>query len=192
MTLFHGVHPMKISVLALVLTMLFSALAGSLLANLVAANPVVLSLNVDLISPKYGTYNQTVPVAFTYSAPNEAKSQPPNSLPQKFSYGLDGQEPVTFSPEFNGSVYVISISGVSEGHHNLTIHVTAHTFGITYTGSSRTAFFDVFAVKESATGSFLTNQLTVAAIIASAASVSVVSFVLVAYFLRRKRRSGAA
>ena len=185
MFLFHGVHPKKITAPALILTLLFTALAGSLLANLVAANPVVLSLNVDLISPKYGTYNQTVPVAFTYSAPNESKSQPLNSLPQKFSYDIDGQEQVTFSPEFNGSVYITSISGVSEGHHNLTIHVTAHTFGITYTGSSRTAFFDVLAVKEPATEFILTNQLTVAAIIASAA---VVSFGLVAYFLRHKKR----
>jgi len=63
--------------------------------------------------------------------------------------------------------------------------VTAHTFGITYTGSSRTAFFDVLAVKEPATEFILTNQLTVAAIIASAA---VVSFGLVAYFLRHKKR----
>jgi lipopolysaccharide export LptBFGC system permease protein LptF len=33
MTLFHGVHPKKITVPALVLTLFFSALAGSLLAN---------------------------------------------------------------------------------------------------------------------------------------------------------------
>ena len=111
MFLFHGVHPKKISVLALVSTLFLTALAGSLLANLVAANPVVLSLNVDLISPKYGTYNQTVPAAFTYSAPNESKSQPLNSLPQKFSYDIDGQEQVTFSPEFNGSVYITSNQG---------------------------------------------------------------------------------
>ena len=38
MYLSHGVHPMKISVPALILTLLFSALAGSLL-NLAAANP---------------------------------------------------------------------------------------------------------------------------------------------------------
>jgi hypothetical protein len=40
MFLFHGVHPKKISAPALILTLLFTALAGSLLANLVAANPI--------------------------------------------------------------------------------------------------------------------------------------------------------
>jgi hypothetical protein len=44
MFLFHGVHPKKISAPALILTLLFTALAGSLLANSAAANPVWLYL----------------------------------------------------------------------------------------------------------------------------------------------------
>ena len=38
MFLFHGVHPMKISVPALILTLLFTALAGNLLAKNAVAN----------------------------------------------------------------------------------------------------------------------------------------------------------
>jgi hypothetical protein len=70
MYLFHGVHPKKISVPALVLTLLFSALAGSLLiVNLAAADPMytIPPPDITVSSPvSERTYNvSAIPLSFT-------------------------------------------------------------------------------------------------------------------------------
>jgi hypothetical protein len=70
MFLFHGVHPKKITVPALVLTLLFSALAGSLLlVNLAAADPMyeIPPPNIRVASPVNDkTYNvSAIPLSFT-------------------------------------------------------------------------------------------------------------------------------
>jgi hypothetical protein len=51
MSLFHGVHPKKISVPALIFTLFFSALAGSLLVDSAAANPSLLARAFSPHSP---------------------------------------------------------------------------------------------------------------------------------------------
>jgi hypothetical protein len=70
MYLSHGVHPKKISVPALMLTLLFSALAGSLLTvNLAAADPMyeIPPPNIRVASPVNDkTYNvSAIPLTFT-------------------------------------------------------------------------------------------------------------------------------
>jgi hypothetical protein len=57
MFLFHGVHPKKISVSALILTLLFSALAGSLLVDVADADPII---DMGLVPPKSTTAPPTI------------------------------------------------------------------------------------------------------------------------------------
>jgi hypothetical protein len=71
MFLFHGVHPIKISVPALVLTLLFSALAGSLLVDVAKADPII---DMGIVPPKPST-----------TPPEIAISNPQNSTTQKTS-----------------------------------------------------------------------------------------------------------
>jgi hypothetical protein len=119
------------AVAALLSILLASALAGALFTDLVAANPVFLPLKVDLTSPQNTTYTQnTVPVTFTYYAPEEAS----------YFYELDGQERVAFSPEFKGGAYRSTISGLPDGAHNLTVTVVAGGPAINYVGNSTVAF----------------------------------------------------
>jgi hypothetical protein len=65
MSLFHGVHPKKISAPALVLTLLFAALAGSFFINLATADPLLGSKSLyykfSILSPK----NETTPEHIT-------------------------------------------------------------------------------------------------------------------------------
>jgi hypothetical protein len=121
---------------ALLSTLLALALAGALFADLAAANPVFLPLKVDLTSPQNRTYTRTsVPVSFTYYA-TEAAS---------YFCELDGQERVAFYPEFKGGAYRSTMSGLTDGAHNLTVTVVAGGPAIIHRGSS-TAVFTVDAV----------------------------------------------
>ncbi len=79
-------------------------------------------LNVNVVSPQNNrTYPQTVSVAFMYtsSTGSSIELQSP-----EYSYVLDKKEVVAFSLEFNGSAYSTTLSGLSNGVHNLTIRVT--------------------------------------------------------------------
>jgi hypothetical protein len=141
MFLFHGVHPKKNSAPVLVLTLLFTALAGSLFVDQTAANPLLLSLEVEIISPQSEMYNQSVIlVAFTYHAPREI-DVPVNSLPNHYYYDLDGQKEVPFTPVLIGSSYCFYFP-FSNGVHTLTVHVTAWEPGqlIHYWGYSTVTF----------------------------------------------------
>jgi hypothetical protein len=110
----------KILLAILLSAFLISALAGTFFTDLAMGDDF--QLNVNMESPQNnGTYPQTVSVAFTYT------SSPGSSIELKspeYSYVLDKKEVVTFSPKFNGSVYSTTLSGLSNGVHNLTIRVT--------------------------------------------------------------------
>ena len=108
----------KKALTALLATLLITSLCGAFFAELVMADTW---LNVKIESPKNsGTYTQTVPVAFTYTL---STGVPIVLQSPEYSYVLDGQERVVFSPEFNGSAYCSTLSGLSNGVHNLTIRV---------------------------------------------------------------------
>jgi hypothetical protein len=138
MFLFHGVHPKKISVSALVLTLLFSALAGSLLANLAKANPIGALLPHDpqaIISVQYPANHKTVnacDVTVYFSVdlhewiPPWPDWNPDYSFSSTITCILDGQyvswqETVLNSPRIHH--LSIPLKGLSNGFHDLRIKV---------------------------------------------------------------------
>jgi len=131
--------------------LLITALAGALLINIVAANPLLLSLKVNIVSPQPETYSQNlILVAFTYSAQTEI-DVPVNSLPNHYYYDLDEQKEVPFTPVFIGSsgrerkcyTYIPCSNGV----HSLTIYVTAWRQGeLIHYGGYSTVTFTVDAI----------------------------------------------
>jgi hypothetical protein len=176
-------------------TLLMTILAAALSVNLAKANPIYVSLEVNIKSPQKLTYHQaSVPVAFTYSAPFEPAFAPVESMPKHYSYQLDGQDSVDFYPELNGSAYRSTLSWLSDGVHNLTITVTAsNTNGAPpYYGGHATVNF---TVNTAPTDANLTGippaesspKIWISVVVVG--SVAAVTFGLAAY-LRRKR--GAA
>ena len=207
MFLFHGVHPMKISVPALIMTLLFSALDGSLLVNLAAANPLFLPVNVNMRLPqKNRTYTENaVPIAFTYTS-SSGFGVPDKSLSERYSYVLDDQELVVFHPDFNGSLYSSVISGLSDGFHNLTVYVAVglpEKYDMVYYRGYSSVVFTVDTVpavpdqtgtigvpNEADTATYLFESFPAGLLIyiAIVVSAALVSFGLVAYLLRRKKK----
>jgi hypothetical protein len=96
MTLFHGVHPKKISVPALILTLLCSAVAGTLPVRLAAADPISMKSYYNYYSfssPQNATYyTTTVSLAFTVNTMTAGEDHPPFTSHYKYFYILDGQE----------------------------------------------------------------------------------------------------
>ena len=132
---------MKRAVVLLVM-LLASALAGAFLCSLASANPAVLSVDVQIISPRNGMCTQNVvPVVFTYNAPYDPGPKL-DSLPNYYYYIVDGQERVAFSPEFYDGNYHTTVE-ISHGlSHNLTIQVHAWKPEelVSYWGYSTVAF----------------------------------------------------
>ena len=107
---------------AILVALLFSALAGALTADLATANPTIIPITVEIESPQNKTYYQNrIPVIFTHHVPYE----------KHHYYQLDGQERVAFSPNFNGSAYGTTLYGLTNGAHNLTITVLS-SYNIDY------------------------------------------------------------
>jgi hypothetical protein len=185
----------------------FSALAGSFLANLAAANPLFLPVNVNIRLPqKNRTYTEnSVPIAFTYTS-SSGFGVPDKSLSERYSYVLDDQELVIFHPDFNGSLYSSVISGLSDGFHNLTVYVAVglpEKYDMVYYRGRSSIFFTVDTApavpdqtgatgvpneEDTATYLFEFFPASLLIYIAIVVSAAVVSFGLVAYFLRRKKR----
>jgi hypothetical protein len=131
MYLSHGVHPMKISVPALVLTLLFSALVGSLLVAFAEAQGPVgpgpdnpFTINVLTPQNNEALASSTVTLNFTVSF---------NPLIDLYrytamTYQLDGVEltlPTPSGVHFASSeAYSFILSGVNNGWHSLTVAAT--------------------------------------------------------------------
>ncbi len=107
--------------------LLTSALAGALLINVGTANPMVWPTTVTLLSPENKTYAQnTIPVAFNYSAQGEEASffrREPNPY---YKYILDGNTSALLLADFDGSVNHANLTGVPDGAHTLIIHLMAN------------------------------------------------------------------
>jgi hypothetical protein len=142
------------------------------------SEPVFFTVNtavprVTILSLKQlKTYNTTtLPLEFTVSEPTAS-----------LSYSLDGGAPVSIAGN-------TSLSGLSEGKH--MIIVQAEDLAGSVGESSLVTFTVETAGSEQSDGSqpapFPTTLVAVALIV----SVAVVSFGLVAYFLRRKKRRAA-
>ena len=139
MYLSHGLdNKRKISVPALILALLFSALAGSLLANLAKANPIGALLPHDpqaIISVQYPANHKTVnacDVTVYFSVdlhewiPPWPDWNPDYSFSSTITCILDGQyvpwqETVVNSPQIHH--FSIPLKGLSNGFHDLRIKV---------------------------------------------------------------------
>jgi hypothetical protein len=124
------------------------------------------SFTVDNTSPQVSVLS---PQGGTYGSEIvlDFKADEPTS---QVTYSLDGQENVT-------AVERMKLIGLSSGAHSITVYAWDNAGNV---GASETITFTV--------ATFPTSQLVTASIIASAA----VSFGLVAYFLRRKKKRGEA
>jgi hypothetical protein len=119
--------------------------------------------NISLLSLENETYNaEGIPLNF---AVNEAISQ--------ISYVLDGTENVTVSGN-------VTLSGLSEGKHNVTVYAWDAAGNI---GASETVTFTI--AKPEPPEPFPTAQVAVA----SLATVAVAGSGLLAYFKKQKRKS---
>jgi hypothetical protein len=129
MTLFHGVHPEKISVSALILTLFFSALAGSLLiVNLVMADPFPfpppdlpeVSIAIRSVAYAEGSVSLTFTANIVSNFDNGLYSLDTNN---RFYFFLDSRDDyVVFNPASDGSFYSYEIGRfLSDGQHAVWI-----------------------------------------------------------------------
>jgi hypothetical protein len=125
MFLFHGVHPKKISAPALILTLLFTALAGSLLiVNLGMADPFPfpppdlpeVSIAIHSVAYDEGSVSLTFTANIVSNFDNGLYSLDTNN---KFYFFLDSRDDyVVFNPASNGSFYSYKIGRfLSDGQH---------------------------------------------------------------------------
>ena len=125
MFLFHGVRPKKITVPALILTLLFSALAGSLLiVNLGMADPFPfpppdlpeVSIAVQSVAYDEGSVSLTFTANIVSNFDNGLYSLDTNN---RFYFFLDSRDDyVVFNPASNGSFYSYKIGRfLSDGQH---------------------------------------------------------------------------
>jgi hypothetical protein len=138
MFLFHGVHPKRISVPALILTLLFAALAGSLLTNQAAANPMtqrtwpynhppsptveVIGIDADKLAATFSV-EKAGPWITEWRNPDFKPEYPYSIISVKVV--VDGE---TWSQnDWAPSPISISLKGLSNGVH--TLEVTATTEG---------------------------------------------------------------
>jgi hypothetical protein len=115
---------------------------------------------VSILSPQEGAHGSEVLFDFTV-----------DEATRSVVYSLDGQENVTTS----GSTM---LKGLSNGEHNVTVYAWDETGNV---GASETVTFTVAKPEP-----FPTSQLIAAAIVAS---VAIVAFGLLAYFVRFKRKA---
>jgi hypothetical protein len=125
---FHGVHQKKISVPVLILTLLFSALAGAVLIKLAAC---VGEPTVSLQSPENKVYTQnSVPMDFTVDLTVTYYPLEEYSVELVFEYSLDYSPlkvltGVQQSISDGIAICKSTLNGLSEGLHTLRVQVTA-------------------------------------------------------------------
>lgn len=129
---------------------------------MVVASPAITSLSIE--NATYGTAD--LPLVFSVDA-----------APSWSGYSLDGQVNVT-------AIQNVTLTDLAEGNHSLVIYAN-DTFG--NMGRSDVVFFNV-SLPISPLAYLADSPIVVAVILVSAA---VTNFGLVAYFLRRKKRSQA-
>jgi hypothetical protein len=134
MTLFHGVHPKKITVPALVLTLLFSALAGSLLISLAAANPGMPAIVTRPPSPiveVMGINTDSRTLTFTVQ-----KAGPYlNGYGGEWAYSIISVEVFVDGKlwsrlGWSAGPVSVSLAGLSGGWHSLEVVATAEGGGV--------------------------------------------------------------
>lgn len=144
--------------LTLILTLLFSAVPGTLIVNLAQANPIV-PADIEVYSPENKVYYSNE-VELGFIAPSRYIYPRINFT--SFSYSFDGQANVTISGN-------TTVTGLSWGTHSLVVY-GEDTDG--NTGSSMAVHFDVF--------------FPIAWIITAIAILAVVGIGLLVYFKKRK------
>jgi hypothetical protein len=134
MTLFHGVHPKKITVPALVSTLLFSALAGSLLISLAAANPGMPAIVTRPPSPiveVMGINTDSRTLTFTVQ-----KAGPYlNGYGGEWAYSIISVEVFVDGKlwsrlGWSAGPVSVSLAGLSGGWHSLEVVATAEGGGV--------------------------------------------------------------
>ncbi len=80
---------------------------------------LVNAASVSVQEPQNRVYGSNV-VSVIFSC---VLTVPGEESPSGFYYYLDGRPEVYFTPNFNGSFYSTSISGLSEGNHSLLVYV---------------------------------------------------------------------
>ena len=123
----------------------------------------VVSPQVSVLSPREGTYGSEVVLDFEVS---EAIS--------KVAYSLDGKGNVTFHENRK-------VTGLSDGTHSIILYAWDKAGNV---GASESIIFTI-TVPESESEPFLTSLVFGIVILVS---IVAVSFILVAYFVRRNRR----
>jgi outer membrane protein assembly factor BamB len=131
-------------------------------------NTVYISIFLPQNNGKY--FSSNVNLGFTVSEPVDF-----------LGYSLDGQENVSVKGN-------VTLSGLSDGMHTLTVYAN-DAYG--FTGASETVTFKLETEAAPPSGSQLAPFPTVWASVFVIASASIISFGLVAYFVRVKRRKKA-
>lgn len=200
--------------LTIILALLFSAMAGTLMVNLAQANPVVVPISdLSLESPQNKNYVQNfVQVSFSYSILDEPVNDH-SSMQTSVSYVLDGFESVSVSnykivsnklPNSISYLVNFQIRDLPNGSHTLFVHVsaTADKGFTTFAASSEVVTFTINAnpssinptpspdptINPTPSPDVQPFPITIVAT-ASVASVAVVGIGLIVYF--KKRRRGA-
>ena len=124
---------------------------------------------VDLIPLRIGIQS---PYPQAYATSDVALTFTTNEKTSQLQYSVDGEAPVAVAGN-------TTLAGLTSGNHNLTV------YGVDEFGNPGASETISFTVTQAGSSSIVT---TAGAVIASAA---VVSFGLVAYFLRRKKRRPA-
>jgi hypothetical protein len=147
MFLFHGVRPKKITVPALILTLLFAALAGSLLINQAAANPVGLYYPrspppaplVDVIEVETDTLTLTFSVQETRQWVTPYGSGADYEPAHVFEYAVSVLTWVDGKPwipcGFDAKPVAVSLEGLCNGEHTLEVIATASGEGLGWPSS---------------------------------------------------------
>jgi hypothetical protein len=153
MFLFHRVHPKKISVPALILTLLFSALAGSLFVDLAAANPVMpdpVEVHVYFTSPVKSRVYSTTEIPLQFHATVEYSNFWPDDPEACFKvlsvrYWLDGSLLGEDVGEDLPKSYSMASPSLSDGEHNFKVWVKVSAFDKFLSGYSDIVSFRVDA-----------------------------------------------
>jgi len=206
----------KATALTLVLTLLFSAAAGTQFVNLVATNPVPIeswtaSPNISLNSPLNKTYSDNVLLNFTVTA-----SESWLSFPVSFDYesgsGL-AQELLSVDyyvdGEFYGSIaansnlsspfqYSVNLTNLKDGSHSLTVctnstgvardWISDNVYNVPANSSSVTVHFTLETNPQNTSVLSLLASFPATLVLASTASVAIVGVVLLVYFVKFKKQ----